>query len=338
MLRRHHLIAAMFAALPVILVATERSAAQRQSSFSFAVIGDLGYVSEEEPWVENVFSDLNKDSSLSFVVHVGDLSSPRNACRDDFQTRRLAQFEKSSHPLIYTPGDNDWTDCHEPTIAGGNPLERLSRLRTLFFAGDQSLGQRKIALKRQSQSADPILAKHRENVRWDMGGVTFITLHVVGSNNGLGRWPEGDEEYAERKSANLAWLREGFEHARAAGSRAVMILQQANIFPSSPPFPDKEGNPSGITEVRTAIEKEATAFRQPVVLVHGDSHYFRLDNPFWQRPPRGQRAPPALENFLRLETFGTPNHHWVKITVDPDNPNVFSFWPRIVAANVIKRE
>jgi hypothetical protein len=74
-----------------------------------------------------------------------------------------------------------------------------------------------------------------------------------------------------------------------------------------------------------------------VVLVHGDSHFFRIDNPIWQRPPRGQAGTPGLENFRRVETFGSPNHHWVHVTVDPKDTGVFTFRPRIVAANVTKR-
>ena len=53
------------------------SAQSQVQGFTFALIGDLGYVPSEEPWLENVLADLNKDSTLSFVVHVGDLSSPR---------------------------------------------------------------------------------------------------------------------------------------------------------------------------------------------------------------------------------------------------------------------
>jgi hypothetical protein len=88
-----------------------------------------------------------------------------------------------------------------------------------------------------------------------------------------------------------------------------MILQQANIFPAHPPTaPSPEKDPNGFTEVRMLLEKETIAFGKPVVLVHGDSHFFRIDKPL---PARVQGAPirPSIENFTRLETFGTPNHH-----------------------------
>jgi hypothetical protein len=58
--------------------------------FTFGLMGDLGYVPSEEPWLENVLAELSKDSALSFIVHVGDLSSPRYGCTDEMQARRLA--------------------------------------------------------------------------------------------------------------------------------------------------------------------------------------------------------------------------------------------------------
>jgi len=313
-----------------------RSAQGQAQEFTFALIGDVGYAPREEPQVENLLTDISRDSALAFVAHDGDLSSPRFACTDEMLQRRLEQFNALPHPVIFTPGDNDWTDCHDGQgVKGGNTLERLARVREVFFQGEQSLGKRTMPLLRQSQS--PEFSKYRENVRWDRGGVTFITVHVPGSNNGLGRTSEDDAEYADRNKANMAWLRQAFAHATASNSRAVMIIQQANMWPEWSPFPGKPGKPSGFSDMRNLLEEEATAFRKPVVLVHGDSHYFRIDNPYRKSPSAGQPPPPSLENFLRVETFGTPNHHWLHVTVSPDDPNVFTFRPRIVAANVMKR-
>jgi hypothetical protein len=324
------------------LVSSAPALAQQQP-FTFGLIGDLGYSAAEEPLLDNVLAELNR-TPLAFVVHVGDLGSPRaGSCTDELWVRRLAQFRASANPLIYTPGDNEWTDCHAAQgVPGADPLERQAKLRSLFFDGEQSFGRRTIALTRQSGIGDPKFAKYRENVRWGLGGVTFLTLHVVGSNNGLGRAPAGDAEFAERNSADLAWLRQGFEQAKANNSRAVMILQQANIYPDFPPFPgDPKQEPSGFAELRAALAKEAAAFGKLVVLVHGDSHYFRIDKPYLlpgYPPWSGQRRPdvPTVENFTRVETFGSPNHHWVQATVEAAEPNVFTFRPRIVAANVLK--
>jgi hypothetical protein len=304
---------------------------------SFALIGDLGYLPAEEPAVDAVFADLNGDAGLAFAVHLGDLSAPRYGCTDEFRSRRLAQFQASPHPFVFTPGDNDWTDCHEPAVKGGNPLERLATLRTAFFPDGETLGRRRLALARQSDAGESAFAKYRENARWDLGGVTFITLHVPGSNNGLGRTPEGNAEYAERNQANLAWLRKGFEHAIARNSRAVMVLQQANLYPEFPPYPGKPQQPSGYADLRAQLAKETTAFGKPVVLAHGDSHFFRIDKPLSPMRERGKPVVTAFENFTRVETFGSPYHHWVRVTIDADDPSVFTFRQRIVSSNLARR-
>jgi len=301
---------------------------------TFAVIGDLGYAPQEESGVDNVFADLNRDASLAFVAHVGDLSAPRYSCTDELRVRRLGQFQASAHPVVFTPGDNDWTDCHEPAVKGGDPLERLDDLRRVFFPNDETLGRRTFALTRQSRGADPEFTRYRENARWDVAGVTFLTLHVVASNNGLGRTPEGDAEYAERNQANLAWLRQGFAHAQAHGSRAVMVIQQANLFPAFSPFPGNPQKTSGFTEIREQLRTESKVFGKPVALIHGDSHYFRIDKPLSPLRVRGKPVVTELENFTRVETFGSPYAHWVHVTVDPDDPNVFTFRQRIVDANL----
>jgi hypothetical protein len=280
----------------------------------------------------NVLEDMNR-APLAFAVHVGDLGSPHaGSCTDEILTRRLAQFRAFAHPLIYTPGDNEWTDCHEKEgVVGGNPLERLARIRSLFFEGEQSLGKNPIPLTRQS--SNPRFAKYRENARWELGGVMFVSLHVVGSNNSFGRAADTDAEYADRLAADLTWLRESFALAKSGGSRAVLIAQQGNIFPQFPPFPgDPNQKPSGFLELRNALAAEVVAFQKPVVLVHGDSHYFRVDKPFMRRPLGSNE--PVIANFTRVETFGDPHHHWVEAQVNTDDPNVFEFRPHIVPANL----
>jgi hypothetical protein len=305
--------------------------------FTFALIGCAGYDPAQEQLLDNLLTDLNK-TPLAFVVHVGDLGSPsRGSCTNELWSRRLAQFQASAHPFIYTPGDNEWTDCHEPTVKGGDPQERLATLRTVFFSGNQTLGQRTFPLLRQSNGPNPEFAKYRENVRWDRSGVTFVTLHVTGSNNGLGRTAQADAEYAERNRATVAWLQQRFAHAKSH-SRAIVIIQHANIFTEFPPLGGKPQNPSGFADLRVHLQKETTAFGKPVVLVHADSHFFRVDKPFSPRGSPDAKVIAPLENFTRVETFGAPHHHWVHVTADASDSDVFTFRPRVVAANLSKRE
>ena len=293
------------------------------AAFDFGLIGDLGYTPGQETPFRSVFDDLNA-ATLAFVVHDGDLWGA-GPCTDERYAERLALFQSSAHPLIYTPGDNDWTDCHGAANGSFDPLERLAMVRRLFFSDDNSLGGRTLALIRQSGKAG--YSRYRENARWNYGEVTFVTLHLVGSNNNLGRTPENDAEYAERNAANIAWLREGFEAARRDDSRGIMLIMQANIFPEFPPFPGNPATATGFAEFRTELLMETIGFEKPVVLVHGDSHYFRTDKPL--RTANGER----VDNFTRVETFGQPSHHWVQASVDYADPNLFVFRQRIVEPN-----
>jgi hypothetical protein len=175
--------------------ATSQGEREMQSArFEFALIGDMPYDARHEKEFANVMQDINA-AELAFVVHNGDFwwdgaawteqAGGLAPCSDEIFQNRLGLAQRSRHPFIFVPGDNEWTDCHRAKPRTYDPLERLTKLRQMFFQGDQSLGQRTIRLTRQSE--DSQYAKFRENVRWTHGEVLFVTLHVVGSNNNLGR-------------------------------------------------------------------------------------------------------------------------------------------------------
>jgi hypothetical protein len=314
---------------------------QSPGPFDFAVIGDTGYEPGQEPMVDALFAAVHA-SPLQFVVHVGDFGGPSaGSCTDAHWQHRLIQFQASSHPLVYTPGDNDWTDCWDERAGSYDVLERLAALRDIFFVGDQSLGQRTLPLTRQS--AQPAYAAYRENIRWTSAGVTFLTVHYV--SEVLGRTPETDAEFTERNSANLAWLAEGFAAARAANSLGVVVFTQANPFPDyaagsgAPPQPRRE-----FEAFWSQLETEVATFGKPVLLVHGDTHYFRVDYPLHRSEPaclvgtHAVRPTSCRSHYLtRVEVFGAPYHHWVQVTVDPNDPMLFTIRSRLVEANLPER-
>jgi hypothetical protein len=303
--------------------AAPRATANGDGRFTFALIGDMPYGPEGELKFPNVIADINSDRNLSFVVHDGDIKNGSSLCDNAMFFNRLALFNEFEQPFVYVPGDNEWTDCHRANNGSYDPLERLAFLRGLFFPDDQSLGARTMTLERQS--ANPAYADYPENVRWVVKNVMFAGLHIVGSNNNLGRTATADAEYAARNAANLAWLAGTFARARAEGHKAVMLVIQAN-----PNFDLPAVQRTGFNDFVAALEAETLAYGKPVVLVHGDSHYFRIDKPL-----RGTQSGRRVERFTRVETFGETDNHWLHVTVDPTNPNVFVFDQRIVAANLI---
>ena len=307
--------------------AAPRTSSEGNGRFSFALIGDMPYGAEGDAKFPNLLADINSDRNLSFVVHDGDFKNGSSLCSNEVFQNRLDLFNSFSHPFIYVPGDNEWTDCHRANNGAYDPLERLAYLRALFFPTDQSLGQSTLTLERQS--ADPRYPDYRENVRWMVHDVLFVGLHVVGSNNNLGRNAANDAEYAQRNAANLAWLGESFDIAASGAAKAVMVIIQAN-----PNFdlPAADPRRSGFNDFLSALETATIAYGRPVVLTHGDSHYFRIDKPLV-----GKKNGRRVENFTRVETFGETDNHWLHVAVEPGSPNVFVFDQRIVAANLVQQ-
>jgi hypothetical protein len=302
--------------LVAIVAAPVRSAPSRREGlktpkFRFGVVADVPYTESQEAQFDTVIAEMN-DAHLAFSVHGGDIKGGNTPCTDDVYFENRARFNTFEDPLIYTPGDNEWTDCHR---AGGDPLERLALLREVFFSDNLSMGERRLILDQQSNS-------YPENARWEYGDITFVTLHVVGSNNNLGRDATADAEYAARNAANLQWLRDAFDAARASKSRGVVVVMQAD--PLYEALPQER---TGFNDTLAVLQEETLAFDGEVLLIHGDTHYFRVDKPM---VASGQR----VMNFTRLEAFGNPDVHWVIVTVDPKDDELFNIDQEIVPSNI----
>ncbi len=291
--------------------------------FEFALIGDLPYSPEQEVKFPNLMADINRSSS-AFVVHDGDIKSGGSLCDDATFVSRKQLFDNFAMPFILIYGDNEWTDCHRK--GNYDPIERLAKLREIFSQGNQSQGKQTLTLTRQSEN--PEFTKYRENVRWNYHGITFFGINMPGSNNNFGRTPEADLEYADRNLANLAWIKASFALATRNNSKGIMLIAQAN-----PGFElDRtDKRITGYNDFITTLETETRKFKGQVVFVHGDTHYFRIDKPLPRFTDETQL--PRLTNFTRVETFGSPNVHWLKAFYDPKNPNVFEFKQQIVPQN-----
>jgi hypothetical protein len=318
--------------------------AREHHSYAIGLWGDLPYSNgnsdttyvQKATGVPNLIADMNRQD-LAFTVHDGDLKDGSSRCSDDKYVDFKASLNSLEAPAIFTPGDNDWTDCDRPSAGPYDSMERLSYERSVFFSTPFSLGQHPMRLQVQD-------APYVENRRWTTRGVTYVTLNVQGSCNNLcGDGPD-PAEYQVRNAADIEWLHAAFDEARKRDSAAVMVIWQADPgwdgsdgtrAPVRDPktLAETDGQPDGYQQLLVALRDETTAFRKPVAVVHGDSHYFRIDKPLLDS--QGRR----LENFTRVETFGDHQENgnndvqWVKVTVDPSSREVFSFQPQIVPAN-----
>ena len=289
--------------------------------FEFALIGDVPYDEDQSTkYFPNMIEEINA-ADLAFVVHDGDIKAGATPCTDDCFEKVRAQFQTFRHPLVYLLGDNEWSDCGKVKTNAFDPLERLQKLRDLFTSGEHSLGQRTMALERQS--ANPQFAAYRENVRWVRERVVFAGVNVPGDDNHF-----GTPEYEPRNAANIVWIKEAFAIATRDEARGVMIIMQAN--PNFDLAPTNRLR-KGFNQMLKVLEDETVAFKKPVVLVHGDSHYFRIDQPLM-----GSKSKRRIENFTRVETFGNPDVHWIRGSVDSRDPGVFQFRRQFVQKNLLK--
>ncbi len=308
----------------------------RKDSFTFALIGDIprfGDIALEPDLLPFIrLRDEINAANVSFVIHDGDFKSGSSPCSDEEFYRWYGLVNSFEAPFFFVNGDNEWTDCHTKKAGGYDPLERLKKLREMFYSKPLSLGKRTLKMERQSDNpGERRFSKYSDNFRWEFGNIMFVGLNVQGSNNNLGRTPEMDREFRERNDAVNAFLGESFSLAKKKKNLAVVIIIQAN-----PRFENPAENPDldGYRDFRSVLEEHTLAFDgKPVVLVHGDSHYFRID-----KPMKGTKSGRRIENFTRVETFGTPDVHWILATVDNKNPNLFIFEQRIVKENIIEHE
>jgi hypothetical protein len=309
----------------------------RSSSYALGVWGDVPYSPEQTmSGVPNLIADMNRQK-LAFTVHDGDIKAGGDRCDQPVYDQFEAYLNSLKAPALYTPGDNEWTDCDRPAAGAYDSEERLGLIRATFFDRPVSFGQRRLRVQQQE-------APYVENLRWRAGRVVYATLHVVGSDNNLGDVAPDPVEFAGRDAATGEWLRETFAIAQRAEAAGVLLVIQANpgfdaSDPTRAPVRDPRmllnanGQPDGFTNFLRLLREETIAFGKPVVLVHGDSHYLRIDKPF--QDEQGRR----LENFTRLETpgdnaqNGNNDVHWVKVLVDPREREVFSFLPQTVPGN-----
>jgi hypothetical protein len=292
--------------------------------FSFIAFGCMPYGRDALPAYRRLLEEINYHRP-AFAVHLGDLKKGSEPPTEAWLQENKAYFNSLNGALIYTPGDNEWTDVHQASNLRQDPGIWLTRIRALFFAEEKSLGRAPIDLITQRRDAG--FEKFVENARWSRAGVTFATVHVVGSNNNYQpAVPGAVAEFRERDAANVAWVKSTFSTARAEGAIGVVLLFQAEPINKhrTPPA----GVESGFTQFLTTVEAEARSYGKPVLLVHADEHRYRYETNVRLLPDRE-----PLANVSRLETFGENDVHGVVVIVDPASPQLFLAGPLVVPMN-----
>ena len=312
---------------------------------TYAVIGDTPY---GQPQVDNFGNDvaeINSDPKVRLVIHLGDIKNGSSECSTSYFDLIRADFDRFKDPLVYTPGDNEWTDCHRanngaywpagPVLNGDTRPARLDEIHRIFFdEPGRTLGHRSMSVDAQDG--------YPENVRWSDARVEWGAVHVVGSNNDWAPWfnqPRTQsqiDEVTDRTAADLEWIDHIFASADAHDAKAVVIGIQADMW--DPNIVGDPANYDHFTPIVQRLAADATAFGGPVLLLDGDSHVFTDDHPLAD-PARPQNKSiygitADVPNLRRITVNGstTPCHEWLALHVHPRSPQVFSY-DRNVFAN-----
>ncbi len=289
-------------------------------TFTFGVFGDGPYRVWEVGRFRHLMRDVSR-SDVAWLIHVGDIFW--YPCSDANYRRSLRALNSIQCPVVYTPGDNEWTDCYLKVAGGHPPLERLEYLRQTFYGEpSQSLGSRRMSVLSQAQGGRyPELV---ENARWVRGGFVFITLHMVGSENATedfrGRGADNDAEAARRIEGSLEWMHEAFALADSIDAHGIVIAMHGSPGLHYHPRP-RPGFEAFLDQLETRVK----AFQGQVLLIHGDGHQYTVDHPL-----RDRATYEPLANFTRLETFGSPDIGWVRVAVDTIAGEFVSFEPRVM--------
>jgi hypothetical protein len=288
-----------------------------------AVFGDSPYGTSPTDTAEfqatAAFIDgINADRDVSLVLHVGDIHSGSQYCTESYNRSVYTLWAAFQHPLVYTPGDNEWADCHKAkegggtynaatgkidyrldasgdliNYMGGDPVANLDLVRSIFFANPGfSLGAHKHVHSQfhAFDRAHPTDNKYVENVMWEQHKVLFVTVNIPGGSNNDGDIWYGAptmsdrqaQERTERTAANLRWLDAAFARAKEMDADAIVIQSQADMW-------DLDGKAaSHLADYKPFIDRIAVLakhFRKPVLMLNGDSHVYRSDNPLVQSAP-----------------------------------------------------
>jgi hypothetical protein len=314
-------------------------------SLKVALWGDEFYADEpaKSEMIQQSIHSMNSHD-LDFTLFAGDTKNGSSLCTDQAIGQDVVDiFNSLNAPTLYTLGDNEWTDCHRTNNGGYDPLERLTFLRTTFFNKNTTQGGDPIPVKRQGQPGQP----YSENSRFVMNNVEFVALNVPGSNNNLvatdsqctkkSNRTQADcdaatAEYQARNAQDIAWLKAAFAEAREHHYAGVAIVIQADVyFPAElsdggfqDTFLPQLTTDNGYSDFFHTLMAETQSYAGQVLLIHGDSHYFKIDKAMVDDDGR------ITSNFTRVEVFGSADNSWVEMTVDPTTENVFSFKPVVL--------
>jgi hypothetical protein len=238
----------------------------------FGVIGHSFHNGGGESRLKQAIAD-ESESALAFVVVTG-IKGDDEPCSDKLYARRRELFDDARRPMIVLPSATDWSECKN-SAGRSIAIERLNRLRELYFGEPVSLGARKLPLTRLSSSAK--FRSYAENAHWEVGNVLYATVNLPANNNHYRPEAGRNSEYEDRLVANRFWLNRLFAMARREKHDAVVLFSEGDVKALAQPtglralLNRSSSSRDGFDEPRRQIATLAQKYPGKVLLVDTDS-------------------------------------------------------------------
>lgn len=245
------------------------SAAPR--GFQFGVIGHAFKAAADEAVLKRAIADATQ-ADPAFIVATG-IKAASEPCSDKLYAQRRALLDESALPLVVSLAGSDWSACLN-SAGRSNAIERLNRLRELFYGDAGSLGARRIQLTRLSSTAK--FRSYAENAHWEYGKVLFATVNLPANNNHYRPEAGRNSEYEDRLVANRAWLHRLFTLAARQKMQGLVLFSDGDVglqaeegFSLLPSFQSKQ---DGFAEPRRQIQAMADKFKGKILLIDAQSN------------------------------------------------------------------
>ena len=297
------LLPAAVAALAAMATPTlGKPVTEASSKLLFASFGDMPYKVPAVNYRQNgqeaddrlvlrrlIEPTLRRRRDIPFLIHLGDIGRVEDACTRPWQEATLLEWDRIGKPLVAIPGDNDWVDC---AMVGVQPLERLKEIRETFYSGKLFTTANGTTLSTSVLTGDRGLctsgipgltceskppASTPEMVRWSYQNVAFAAIHYTSSKNG---WVDNNVSRQEETTGRVRAMREvlaELEQSAILRKRdAVVVATQVDPF-----IQQCKGHDADICE---SVRKLARNLPVPVLMVHGDTNGYCLDQPIADAP------------------------------------------------------
>jgi len=225
------------------------AAPKQENGHRFGVIGHK-VVTNGATELKQALADTG-DKRLSFVVLTG-VKGKTESCGDKLYQSRRDLIDAARRPVILALAGGDWTECRN-SAGRTNAIERLNRLRELFYAEPESLGKKKLELTRQSIT--PRFRAYAENAHWSVDKVLYATINLPANNNHYLPAAGRNSEYEDRLVANRVWIKRLFAIARRDKLEALVLFSEGELKPFS--------EPTGLRALLRRTPTETDGFAEP---------------------------------------------------------------------------